>query len=66
MEEECRTIRSVRKVIVAEKKNQLIELETSAINTNAGILDLYDVFIYRLKLEESELLNSINTIIKNL
>ena len=53
-------------VSVAERKNQLIELETTAINMKAGIVDLYDTFIYRLKMEEKELLNSINAIVKNL
>jgi len=51
---------------VTDKKNQLIDLETSAINQNAGHVDLYDIFIYRLKTEEKELINSINAIIKNL
>ena len=51
---------------IIDKKQQLVELETTAINMKAGTVDLYDTFIYRLKLEEEELLKSINAIVKNL
>lgn len=51
---------------IIDAKLQLVNISTEAVNTNAGAVNLYDTFIYRLKLEETELLKSINAIIKNL
>ena len=57
-------ISSSAAVLVA--KQQLIDISTAAMNNNSGSIDLYDTLIQRLKLEEKELLLSLNKVIKNL
>jgi len=50
---------------IIEKKQQLVEAAGTAVLTNAGVVDMYDAFVYRLKLEENEIISNIMSVIKN-
>ncbi|RLD63984.1 MAG: hypothetical protein DRJ01_02205 [Bacteroidetes bacterium] len=47
------------------KKQQLIDVSNAAVSENAGVVDMFDTFIYRLKAEEKEIINNIMSTIKS-
>ena len=49
----------------AVKKQQLIDVSNDAVSENAGVVDMFDIFIYKLKLEEKEIIDNIMSTIKN-
>jgi len=50
---------------IVEKKQQLIDVSTNSINKNIGVINLYDVFILKLKKEEAAIIDTIARFIKS-
>jgi len=47
------------------KKQQLIDVALAAVSENAGVVDMYYVFIHKLKIEEKAIIDNIMSTIKN-